>query len=182
MISHTNLANAFADVTLFPITEVDLKRIGKTIDAVKYHPDHGHDYVASLEVFHQLHCLVRILYTVSCSVYRRSSKLMIYQNFLRKYSYLEYYTEEDHLKQPAGDVRDHLDHCIEILRINLMCTADVTLLTYSWVQGLEHPTPDFNTRHKCRDFQAISTWADNHRTEFGPLRRVGGEIELDHLP
>ncbi|RFU31225.1 hypothetical protein B7463_g5111, partial [Scytalidium lignicola] len=148
------------DVALFPITEIQLKQIGKTSDAARYPPEHGHGYVASLEVFHQLHCL----------------------NLLRKHSYLDYYKEEDVFKQPAEDARDHLDHCIEILRTNLMCTADVTILTYNWVRGLEHPTPDFNTRHKCREFQAISDWADNHRTDFGAFSRIGGEVELENLP
>jgi hypothetical protein len=75
--------------------------------------------------------------------------------------------------------QDHLDHCIEIIRINLMCTSDVSILTYNWVRGIDHPTPNFNTEHKYRDFEAILSWAEDHKKELGSPRRVN---ELNQLP
>lgn len=72
-----------------------------------------------------------------------------------------------------------LDHCIEILRINLMCTSDISILTYNWVQHWDTPTPNFNTKHICRDFDAILGWSESHTSKFGPLRKLGGELELE---
>ncbi|KAG2353077.1 hypothetical protein BDR07DRAFT_1434846 [Suillus spraguei] len=34
-----------------------------------------------------------------------------------------------------------------------MCNADVTLLTWDWVQGHNIPYPNFNTRHQCRNYK-----------------------------
>lgn len=48
-----------------------------------------------------------------------------------------------------------LDHCIEMLRINLMCTADVTPITAVIPTWKNSPTPDFSTVHTCRNFNKI---------------------------
>ncbi|KAJ7092102.1 hypothetical protein C8R43DRAFT_908184, partial [Mycena crocata] len=36
------------------------------------------------------------------------------------------------------------DHCIEMLRQNSMCTADVGMITYEWVKNWSNPYPDFS--------------------------------------
>jgi hypothetical protein len=43
---------------LFSLSDSDLSAIGKTRDAVRFPSELGGGYVGSLEVFHQLHCLV----------------------------------------------------------------------------------------------------------------------------
>ena len=50
-----------------------------------------------------------------------------------------------------------MDHCIETLRLNIMCQGDVT--PYIFIQGSKFPmgTADFNANHKCRDFNGIVT-------------------------
>lgn len=50
------------------------------------------------------------------------------------------------------------DHCIDMLRAFIMCTADVTPITF--YDNLPFPLrklpmPDFNTRQTCRNFDAI---------------------------
>jgi hypothetical protein len=101
---------------------------------VKYPAEFGGGLVASIESHHQLHCL----------------------NILRKVSWPEYYKPTD----PSPEVaRMHLDHCIEMIRQTIMCNADVTMITWDWVQGLKTPYPNFNTRHQCRNFQKILDWA-----------------------
>jgi hypothetical protein len=57
--------------------------------------------------------------------------------------------------------RMHIDHCIETLRLTLMCHGDITPLLIR--EDLKAPTGqslDFNTHHKCRNFDKISDWAD----------------------
>lgn len=55
------------------------------------------------------------------------------------------------------------DHCLEAIRINLMCTGDIGIFTFR-----EYPEygyedgdfwPDFSTLHTCRNFDAIHKWA-----------------------
>jgi hypothetical protein len=57
-------------------------------------------------------------------------------------------------------------HCLDILRQQLMCTVDVGVLGQVWYQP-EGKTPeafvDFNTVHKCRNFDAIRDWAEKHQ-------------------
>jgi hypothetical protein len=55
-------------------------------------------------------------------------------------------------------------HCLDILRQQLMCTVGV--LGQVWYQP-EGKSPeafvDFNTVHKCRNFDAIRDWAEKNQ-------------------
>ena len=48
-----------------------------------------------------------------------------------------------------------------------MCTVDVGVLGQVWFQPDESKPPeafvDFNTMHKCRNFDAIRDWAEKHQ-------------------
>ncbi|KAF9885961.1 hypothetical protein FE257_012136 [Aspergillus nanangensis] len=103
------------------------------------------NYLGATEVFHQLHCL----------------------NLIRQHSYKEYY-EVDGRRPPGltdsqATLRHHLDHCIDILRQNIMCYGDTSVITHNWVQGFQFPYPNFNTKHKCRNFDKIVEWEKNHQ-------------------
>ena len=60
--------------------------------------------------------------------------------------------------------RMHVDHCIEGLRISLMCHGDTTPYMV-----LEDPTApnnmraDFSPHHKCRDFGLIKQWVKDNQ-------------------
>lgn len=41
-----------------------------------------------------------------------------------------------------------------------MCSGDVSPVTANWVITHRNPHPDFNTLHKCRDFDALLEWAE----------------------
>ncbi|KAG4427682.1 hypothetical protein IFR05_016836, partial [Cadophora sp. M221] len=67
----------------------------------------GTGYMATIEAFHQLHCL----------------------NLIRKYTWMQmgrYTMPPPELNSTAVGNRMHVDHCIETLRLALMCFADVT--------------------------------------------------------
>ena len=55
-------------------------------------------------------------------------------------------------------------HCLDILRQQLMCTVDIGVLGQVW-WNKDTPTafPDFNTQHKCRNFDQIRQWAEEHQ-------------------
>lgn len=87
------------------------------------------------------------------------------QNFLRQYTYKEYYeTTVPAFTDGPELLRMHLDHCVDMLRQVVMCSADVTLLTGVWVEGYPRLSADFNTLHKCRDYEAIMRWNEAHAT------------------
>ena len=61
----------------------------------------------------------------------------------------------------AVATRMHVDHCIETLRLSIMCHSDVTPLLVerdSWRKtGF---VLDFNNYHKCRNFERIVQYVD----------------------
>lgn len=68
----------------------------------------------------------------------------------------------------ASDVaaRMHVDHCIEALRISLMCHADTT--PYLVINDPTAPhglRADFSPHHKCRKFEPIRQWVEANQLE-----------------
>ncbi|KAM4063786.1 hypothetical protein HRG_012516 [Hirsutella rhossiliensis] len=91
-------------------------------------------HLAQLTVMHDLHCL----------------------NMLRMSRHLDYYTEmDDYTLQP------HIEHCIDSLRLSLMCTGDMTLLPVEWSANRNWLMPVFESVHTCRDFGELKAWAKN---------------------
>jgi hypothetical protein len=123
---------------------------------VRYPEEYGGNYLATLEVFHYLHCIERV----------RQSSLAYYMkddpNFVRR--------------------RTHPNHCIETLRQAIMCQSDVTMVTYDWVEGLDDPYPNFNIPHQCRDFEKILDWINGHHIYVPQLIRQEGNIDLPSPP
>ncbi|KAK2005354.1 hypothetical protein LZ32DRAFT_674356 [Colletotrichum eremochloae] len=107
-------------------------------------PDVGTGFVALLEVFHQLHCL----------------------NMIRMYTWWQ---SGQYDEPPLGLAWDplknriHIDHCLEALRISIMCFADVTPL-FVRLGGPVGARADFETHHKCRDFRKIEAWIEENWT------------------
>ncbi|OTA60729.1 hypothetical protein K449DRAFT_423275 [Hypoxylon sp. EC38] len=101
-------------------------------------PDTGL-HVGLLSVMHDLHCV----------------------NMIRMSAYPEYYPK---MKHPTTKI--HIEHCLDALRLSIMCTGDMVLI----------PTKDsdsrpfeavFETVHACRDFSAIRDWS-NERGSADP--------------
>ncbi|KAK0652624.1 hypothetical protein B0T16DRAFT_505210 [Cercophora newfieldiana] len=119
--------------------QIKLAQLNKSNDAdlVLTFGDGTDDVKVVLEDFHQLHCL----------------------NNLRKATWPDYYKESSPQKDDV--TRHHLDHCIEILRIALMCFSDVTPITTKFLSKT-HAEPDFSTLHTCRNFDKIRDYARAH--------------------
>jgi hypothetical protein len=57
-------------------------------------------------------------------------------------------------------LRMHTDHCIEALRLNLMCQSDTTpVFLITDPKASLGVRPDFSGHHKCRNFEKIRQWA-----------------------
>ncbi|KAG2360400.1 hypothetical protein BDR07DRAFT_1289649 [Suillus spraguei] len=106
----------------------------------KYIPSQGQEFgggfMVGMETPHQLHCL----------------------NLLCKSSWADCYEPADiPFQDMSEDFRMHLGSD----QVEYMCNADVTLLTWDWVQGHNIPYPNFNTRHQCRNYKKLSTGLSN---------------------
>ncbi|KAE9377295.1 hypothetical protein N431DRAFT_542655 [Stipitochalara longipes BDJ] len=123
------------------ITPEELKLVNKPETSIKTKdPKTGKEgYRIGLEVFHQLHCL----------------------NLIRKSTFREYYDgKDDFAGKDEKTIRGHLDHCLEMLRMNIMCQVDIGVITFHELADKPgDPWPDFSTLHVCRDFDAVRSWA-----------------------
>ena len=132
------------------------------------HPQTGEEgYRVGVEVFHQLHCI----------------------NLLRRVTYKEYYeplggefsSGPEALRKHTGTSHVHspearsvpiqirwlttcgcADHCIEILRLNIQCNADIGVFTLYMVEGDPLAWPQLNSKHVCRNFDSVRQWALDH--------------------
>ncbi|KAL4912982.1 tat pathway signal sequence [Aspergillus aurantiobrunneus] len=127
-----------------PVDEAAKSGIGP--DQVQIRAKYGGGYPANVEGLHHLHCL---------NLLRQS----LYYNY-------EYYRAQGVGAFKNGDfiVRRHVSHCLDIIRQQLMCTVDVGLFGQVWVHP-DRPSSfvDFNTEHRCRNFEDIRDWAERNQ-------------------
>ncbi|KAK3935324.1 hypothetical protein QBC46DRAFT_422863 [Diplogelasinospora grovesii] len=100
---------------------------------------YGGGFFVNVEGLHHLHCL-------------ESTVLQ-----LRDYKALgtHAFKNDDHILQL------HVSHCLDTVRQVLMCNADTGVLGQVWADR-KHPAafPDFNTRHKCKNYDDIRRWGE----------------------
>jgi hypothetical protein len=72
------------------------------------------------------------------------------------------------LKKGLRALTRDIEHCIDMLRVYIKCTSDVTPITFYdnvLLPSRKLPMPDFNTLHTCRNFDEIWEWnGNNERT------------------
>ncbi|PYI07696.1 hypothetical protein BO78DRAFT_366519 [Aspergillus sclerotiicarbonarius CBS 121057] len=165
------------DTRPIPLTKAQVLAMGKDpTQAVKFPSSWGlgpETYAGRLDVFHQIHCL----------------------DALRQEAYWDYYYGA---KYPGGlnttgDIhRLHLSHCINYLLQNILCNANTAVYTHFWTDTLEHPFPDFDIMHQCRDFGAVKEWQSGRAVdeemfvnlqrpdEYGPGRFMSYRFKQVH--
>jgi hypothetical protein len=73
-------------------------------------------------------------------------------------------------RNEADERRGILDHCIDIIRQDLMCNGDVGIVTSSWVEDFPTAYPDFSVWHKCRKFEPLMKYTAQHVMSVEPER------------
>ncbi|GIZ44109.1 hypothetical protein CKM354_000731800 [Cercospora kikuchii] len=147
--------------------------VGLRPEQVQINEKYGGGYPANVEGLHQLHCL----------------------NLVRKSLYynIDYYRAkgEGAFINSEPIVQLHVSHCLDIIRQQLMCQIDIGVLGQVWWQPKDQEEPeafvDFNTKHVCKNFDAIRQWAEERQLpvevpdDFLQMPRPGDKI-LDHVP
>ncbi|KAN0103283.1 protein of unknown function (DUF3328) domain containing protein [Hyaloscypha variabilis] len=111
-------------------------------DQVQINPKYGGGFPANVEGLHHLHCL----------------------NLVRQglYYNIDYYRAKGQgaFINNGTVVKYHISHCLDIIRQQLMCTPDTGLLGQVWWdKAAPKAFVDFNTEHKCKNYDAIKEWA-----------------------
>ncbi|KAK3191251.1 hypothetical protein K4F52_002841 [Lecanicillium sp. MT-2017a] len=112
-------------------------------------------YAASVEVFHQLRCL---------NLLRQATwPLSAFNETWNDRAYPYDFTE------PISR-RLHIDHCVETIRLSLMCYGDVTPVLFHDTPRDGMPRiPDLNVHQKCRNFDKIVDFVRENRVEVEDL-------------
>ncbi|CAG8981594.1 hypothetical protein HYALB_00009473 [Hymenoscyphus albidus] len=113
---------------------------------VQINPKYGGGFPANVEGLHHLHCL----------------------NLLRQSLYFNYayYHEKGEGAFTNDDmiVKYHVTHCLDIIRRQLMCKPDTGVLGQIWWdKDAPKAFVDFNTEHKCKNYEAIRQWAEERQ-------------------
>jgi hypothetical protein len=79
---------------------------------------------------------------------------------LRRVTYKDYYEPlgGEFGKGPEA-LQRHTDPCLEVLRLNLQCNADIGLFTFYMVEDDPLAWPQLNSKHVCRNFDNVRQWA-----------------------
>lgn len=123
---------------------------------VQINSAYGGGFPANVEGLHHLHCLNLVRQSLFFNIdYYRAQGTGAFVN-------------DEYI------VRHHVSHCLDIIRQQLMCTPDTGLLGQVWWDpNAPKAFVDFNTEHKCRDYEAIRSWAE--------IRQMPEKIPKDFL-
>ncbi|KAL5430551.1 hypothetical protein PMIN05_010143 [Paraphaeosphaeria minitans] len=120
-------------------------------DAVR---DKQSGYLASLGVYHELHCLnqLRNLLYLGTGPAALSSEQITYYH-------------------------SHLDHCIEAIRLSSTCNADLSLYTFTWPREEDFTFLDAHSKtpRKCVDWGQVEKWSMERKVELALTVMKPGE-------
>ncbi|KAL3423001.1 tat pathway signal sequence [Phlyctema vagabunda] len=138
------------------VPESEAAATGLQPDQVKINQKYGGGFPANVEGLHHLHCL---------NLVRQS---LYYNHDYYKAKGEGAFTNDDNI------VRYHVSHCLDIIRQQLMCQPDTGLLGQVWWDPhAPKAFVDFNTDHKCKNFDAIKQWAEE--------RQIPATVPMDFL-
>ncbi|KAK4213822.1 hypothetical protein QBC37DRAFT_422416 [Rhypophila decipiens] len=122
------------------------------------HPQIAHGHRSTFSVYHYLHCLNGI----------RQGYWAVYDIATQETSTSQARGTHGHGKEDKGtkkilDIHNlpmmispsHVRHCIDLLRQNLMCNADLTVEVKDDKAGGVH---GFGTQHQCVDWEELGGW------------------------
>ncbi|KAK7955146.1 hypothetical protein PG988_015840 [Apiospora saccharicola] len=128
----------------FNATVEELERAGESLQNVTHLTGGG--YLASIGVYHELHCVRQLWFYVYKDRY--------YPNLSEK--------DERYLQI-------HLDHCIESLRETIMCSGNTALISFFWDNPkASQPAAQSNARSKCASWDSIERWGYSRRVSTSP--------------
>lgn len=180
------------------LSKEDLYRSGNSPHAIKWPEDMGGGYMGSLEIVYHVHCLNLL----------RQSLFPYYQYYKndRIFDDPKFAIEErlgKHLllhplsltRDPEGLISGnpgeqlsnwYIDSCLDILRQRLMCDADSSPMAFYWIKGYPRPYPNFNTWHKCRNYDELQDWAAQRHVDrpssWEALRMATPESDIFDKP
>ncbi|XWW97686.1 hypothetical protein V2A60_005672 [Cordyceps javanica] len=103
------------------------------------------DYIGTLNVFHELHCIKR----------------------LHQFMYPDYYFSDfTHHQMEMNRLHNgKKEHCLDFLRQSAMCHGDIGLITYIWRQDSRLPVVN-STSHQCVNWEKLYGWSRDRAVDM----------------
>lgn len=68
------------------------------------------------------------------------------------------------------EVHEHMDHCLESLRQELLCSADLNLWTFQWTSHSRvKPANHVPQQHVCVDWDALHSWMQDRAISWDDM-------------
>lgn len=118
-------------------------------------------YFGMIDAFHQTHCL----------------------DVIRKHAYWDYYYTPFYGSwEHAHELHwTHLSHCIEMIRQDLVCSANADIITAVWRERQDTPYPDFNMNKKCGDFEGLLEYQEKKVIPMELVEKYGRRPEKEDI-
>ncbi|KAK4955269.1 hypothetical protein LTR10_007464 [Elasticomyces elasticus] len=128
------------------ISEEELIQTGTAPEVALRLPS-SDDYVAKLDISHELHCLGAI----------------------RKSVYREHYFQNATADRLAWD-HQHVHHCLQVILNSLICGATTDLTPFTWYGDSDEPN-DFVLKRQCINLDNVIQWGRDRALpeEFNPF-------------
>ncbi|KAI8954458.1 hypothetical protein F4801DRAFT_605372 [Xylaria longipes] len=138
------------------ISQDELTRAGESFDNVIELTGGG--YIVSLAVYHELHCL-------------RNLRLYVFRD-----RYYPNVTESQH-----NFLKWHLDHCLEVLRMSVMCHGNTVINSYKWdTETIDKPQTKSNSRSVCVKWSSIEDWSYSRKVSYNPPVQWPSQNQASH--
>ncbi|KAM7206460.1 protein of unknown function (DUF3328) domain containing protein [Naviculisporaceae sp. PSN 640] len=127
--------------TMMRFTDEELMLAGNATSI--RHKDGG--FVGGLGVSHSLHCVKRI----------------------KQYLHPEYYYDED---EDWDELYHHVDHCLESLRQQILCSADTNIYTLKWTSHSKtKPSISIPQPNACVNWDVLHSWMLSRAAKYDDL-------------
>ncbi|RDA88978.1 hypothetical protein CP532_0703 [Ophiocordyceps camponoti-leonardi (nom. inval.)] len=132
--------NALVQPTYFNLSRDELEKTGEPTDRIVEAVAGG--YMASLGVYHEIHCLRELRYWI--------------------------YRDKYHPNINSTEARDIIGH-LESLRLTILCHGNTAVHTFNW-KGSNKVKPDLQTNSKsiCVRWSSLEDWAYSRRIPYPP--------------
>ncbi|KAK0716924.1 hypothetical protein B0T26DRAFT_871541 [Lasiosphaeria miniovina] len=130
-------------------SRAEMQRAGEKFESMAALADGGGGYLATIAVYHELHCLRRL------------------RNFVFQSRYYPNLTAAE-----DAYLHSHLDHCIESLRLTVMCHANLALYSFAWIDPTrDRPVATTSAQAVCARWSSVDGWARARMVSPNPAVR-----------
>ncbi|KAJ6540132.1 hypothetical protein DFH09DRAFT_1089878 [Mycena vulgaris] len=164
------LDQAWSDLYNFGISRITHDEAAKLPNKTHAIPgDDGH-YIAELDVFHTLHCLVR----PSIHTHELEVVLIPYQNKVRMALDPDYYPDWriSTTNNWIPSQKNATEH------VSIQCAGDTSVIVWQWDDFMKASIVKGNIAHTCRKFDKLQDWGRNHMllNVYDPSARIEDDI------